>query len=53
MPRLRVLYMSGYTRNGAIHGGRFARGVPFLEKPFTIHKLASAVRVTLDQVEPS
>jgi two-component system, cell cycle sensor histidine kinase and response regulator CckA len=49
MPGLRVLYMSGYTRDGAVQGRRLGRDVSFLEKPFTLHSLAKAVRLALDQ----
>ena len=47
-PRLRVLYMSGYTEDaGAVHGNFWA-GVPLLQKPFTPAALAERVRLALD-----
>jgi signal transduction histidine kinase len=47
-PQLPVLFMSGYTENAVIHNGRLDEGVRLLEKPFTTHALASAVRQALD-----
>jgi two-component system, cell cycle sensor histidine kinase and response regulator CckA len=44
---LPVLYMSGYSRDSGIHGGRLHEGVNFLQKPFTAHDLVSRVEQTL------
>ena len=47
-PRLRVLYMSGYSEDAAAaHGTRWG-GVPLLQKPFTPSQLAERVRIALD-----
>ena len=47
-PRLRVLYMSGYSEDAtAVHGTSWG-GVPFLQKPFTPSQLAERVRIALD-----
>jgi len=48
MPKLRVLFMSGYTENiiaphGVLEGGFF-----FVQKPFSLKELASKVREALD-----
>ena len=47
-PRIRVLYMSGYTNEGVARRGVGEAGARMLEKPFTPEALLSAVRATLD-----
>ena len=47
-PRLRVLYMSGYTDEATSVHGAFWGGIPLLQKPFTPAKLAERVRQALD-----
>jgi two-component system, cell cycle sensor histidine kinase and response regulator CckA len=47
-PRLRVLYMSGYSEDAAALHGTFWGGVPLLQKPFTSSQLAERVRMALD-----
>jgi PAS domain S-box-containing protein len=47
-PRLKVVYMSGYTRNSIIHNGVLDAGVELLTKPFSRQDLASRVRRRLD-----
>jgi signal transduction histidine kinase/ActR/RegA family two-component response regulator len=47
-PGLKVLYTTGYTRNGIVHGGRLDAGVELLPKPFGIDQLARKVRSVLD-----
>ena len=47
-PKLRVLYMSGYTDDAAAVHGAFWGGIPLLQKPFTPSKLAERVRMALD-----
>ena len=47
-PRLRVLYMSGYTDDATEVNGMFWGGVPLLQKPFTPAQLAERVRMALD-----
>jgi len=40
---LGVLYMSGYSRDASIHGGRLDEGINFLQKPFTATELIATV----------
>lgn len=47
MPRLRVLYMSGYTEDAIMHQGRLAPNVRMLQKPFGIRDLAESIRAVL------
>jgi len=46
-PSLKILYMSGYTGNVIAHRGVLDEGVQFIQKPFTVHGLASKVRELL------
>jgi DNA-binding NtrC family response regulator len=52
-PKMRVLYMSGYTfsimAQGAGHGGMLEDGMAFLQKPFTPSALTEKVREVLDR----
>lgn len=47
-PDMRVLYMSGYTKNVIAHHGVLQEGIRFIQKPFTIRDLAKRVRETLE-----
>ncbi|KAB2959026.1 MAG: PAS domain S-box protein [Thermoanaerobaculia bacterium] len=47
-PGLRVLFMSGYTRDALSRSGVEEGGVPLLRKPFTLATLARQVRAALD-----
>ena len=48
-PRMRVLYMSGYTDDAILNQGVLDRNLPFLQKPFSPETLARRVRDVLDQ----
>ncbi len=48
-PVLRVLYVSGYTRDAITRDGRLEPGVDLLSKPFTFGTLAQRVRDLLDR----
>ena len=47
-PELKVLYMTGYSRNAVVHQGRLDRGVELIQKPITQRDLASRIRDLLD-----
>jgi CheY-like chemotaxis protein len=48
-PGLKILYMTGYSRNAVVHQGRLDEGVDLLEKPVSQAKLALKVREILDR----
>jgi PAS domain S-box-containing protein len=50
-PGIKILYMTGYSRNAVVHQGRLDEGVELLEKPISQAKLALRVREMLDQLE--
>ena len=45
---LRVLFITGYTRNAILHNGVLDPGVKLLTKPFTLEQLAVKIREILD-----
>jgi DNA-binding response OmpR family regulator len=47
-PKIKVLYMSGYTDDTLIHAQGLDEGLAFLQKPFTVAMLAAKVREVLD-----
>jgi PAS domain S-box-containing protein len=47
-PELKLLFMTGYTRNAIVHDGRLDPDVALLGKPFTYDQLAAKVRAQLD-----
>ena len=48
-PRIKVLYMSGYTDNAIVHHGVLETGMDFIQKPFAVDTLARKVREVLDK----
>jgi PAS domain S-box-containing protein len=48
-PDLKVLYMTGYSRNAVVHQGRLDEGVDLLQKPMSQAELAHRVRAVLDR----
>jgi two-component system cell cycle sensor histidine kinase/response regulator CckA len=46
-PKLKVLYLSGYTEDSIIREGALEAGTAFLQKPFTLQSLSRKVREVL------
>ena len=49
LPKLKVLYVSGYTDDPSVYESDPPAGAAFLQKPFTIGSLLKKVRDVLDQ----
>ena len=47
-PKTRWLFMSGYSSDTVAHLGVLDGDMHFLQKPFTAHEMAAAVRNALD-----
>jgi two-component system NtrC family sensor kinase len=47
-PEIKVLYITGYTRNAIIHHGRLDPDIDLLTKPFTADALSRKIRTILD-----
>jgi len=48
-PKLKVLYMSGYSDDAIEHHGVIEAGTEFIQKPFSVGGLAAKVREVLDR----
>jgi hypothetical protein len=48
LPKVRVLYMSGYAENAIGHDGTLDAGINLLQKPFSLPALRDRVREVLD-----
>jgi DNA-binding NtrC family response regulator len=48
-PEVRVIYMSGYTQDAALHEEAEAGQVDFLQKPFSAATLVDTARAVLDR----
>jgi len=46
--RLKVLYMTGYSRNAIVHQGRLDPGVDLIQKPVAADQLGAMVRKLFD-----
>lgn len=51
-PKLRVLYISGYTHDGAVQTRVLGEGESFLQKPFGLAELSRKLREVIDTPEP-
>lgn len=49
-PRLKCLYMSGYTKNAIVHHGVLDKGVHFIHKPFSRSEFSVKIRNILGLV---
>ena len=49
LPKVRVLFTSGYTEDHIVNSGSLERGVDFLQKPYSIQTLAKKVREVIDK----
>lgn len=47
-PDLKVVFMSGYIKDEAVDRIVMSEGVYFIQKPFTIERLAQSIRAALD-----
>jgi two-component system NtrC family sensor kinase len=47
-PALKVLFMTGYSRNAIVHQGRLDPGVDLIQKPLTSGQLGATIRKILD-----
>lgn len=48
-PEMKILYMSGYTDDAVVRHGVLEKGVNYIQKPFTMERLARKVREMLDK----
>jgi DNA-binding response OmpR family regulator len=49
-PGLKVLFMSGYSRNAVVHHGRVDLDVQLIQKPVSLQELSARIRDMLDQI---
>jgi CheY-like chemotaxis protein len=49
-PDLRVIYMTGYTRNAIVHNGVLDPGTRLITKPFTVEQLDRELRLALEDL---
>jgi PAS domain S-box-containing protein len=47
-PELKVLFMTGYSRNAIVHQGRLDPGIEMIQKPMSQRELAGRIRDMLD-----
>ena len=49
-PGLKVLFMSGYSRNAVVHHGRVDLDVQLIQKPVSLQDLTARIRDMLDRI---
>ena len=47
-PKMKILFMSGYTDDAVVRRGVLIEGMAFLQKPFTAGSLLRKIREVLD-----
>ena len=47
-PDLKVMFMTGFTKNAVVHNGVLDPGVHFLAKPFSLEELSIKLREVLE-----
>lgn len=47
-PDLKIIFMTGFTKNAVVHNGVLDPGVYFLAKPFSLEELSIKIREALD-----
>jgi CheY-like chemotaxis protein len=47
-PDLKVMFMTGFTKNAVVHNGVLDPGVHFLAKPFSLEELSMKLREVLE-----
>jgi CheY-like chemotaxis protein len=53
LPKIEILFTSGYTQNAIVHGGRLDPGVELISKPYSRNELAKKVRRMLPNTQKS
>ena len=51
-PGLKVLFMSGYSRNAVVHHGRVDLDVQLIQKPVSLRDLTARIRDMMDRMSP-
>ena len=52
-PKLRVVFMTGYTRNAIVHNGVVDAGAHLVSKPFSVAQLGAELAAALAEPVPS
>jgi PAS domain S-box-containing protein len=52
-PMLKVLFMSGYSRNAVVHQGKVDADVHLIQKPVSLSVLGERIRDMLDKLDPA